>query len=83
MAGTLKVVKIDVRGEVCPAPLLAAAEAIKAAQPDECLELLTDYRPALLTVPAQALQMDWDVSIRRVGPSEWTILLTRSQMETE
>lgn len=78
-----RLVRLDLRGEVCPAPLLQAAEAMKTAGSEECIELLTDHRPALLTIPAYAIGLDWDVRIQRVGPSQWTVVLSRSGAPNE
>ncbi len=83
MPDTRALVTLDVRGEICPSPLIQATEAMNAAGPDEVIAVVTDYFPALLTVPNQALRVGWDVQIVKQGPSEWTITLTRSAFPPE
>jgi len=73
-----KVVKMDVRGEICPFPMMKATDAMKAAKEGEVIEVLTDHPPALLTIPNQAVKMGWDVNIERTGSSEWKLRLTKS-----
>lgn len=79
MSQVSKVTKLDVRGEICPYPMLKATDAMKAAKAGETIEVLTDHPPALLTIPNQAVKLGWDVAIQRTGPSEWKLVLTRSQ----
>ena len=73
------VTKLDVRGEICPFPMMAAVDAMKVAQGGEVIEVLTDHPPALITIPNQAVKMGWDVSIQRTEASEWKVVLARSQ----
>lgn len=77
---TQKVIRVDVRGEICPYPMLRAVEAMTKAQGEEGIEVLTDHPPALLTIPNEAVKRGWDVSIQRLGPSEWKIALTKSRV---
>ena len=74
-------VAIDVRGEICPVPMMKAVDAMESAGEGETVEVLTDHPPALLTIPNQALQKGWDVSIKNVGSAEWKVVLTRSEAE--
>jgi TusA-related sulfurtransferase len=69
---------MDVRGEICPFPMMKATDAMKAAKEGEVIEMLTDHPPALLTIPNQAVKMGWDVNIERTGSSEWKLKLTKS-----
>ena len=46
--------KIDVRGEICPYPMMKTSEALKKLEGDETLEVLTDHAPALGTIPWEA-----------------------------
>ncbi|GBD10722.1 hypothetical protein HRbin23_00367 [bacterium HR23] len=78
-----KLVRLDVRGEVCPYPMLKASEAMKKAKGDEVIEVLTDHPPALLTIPNEAVKLGWDVSIQRTASAEWKITLTKSQTPEE
>ena len=43
--------KLDVRGEICPYPMLKTEHALKTLPPGETLEVITDHPPALVTFP--------------------------------
>ena len=67
---------IDVRGEICPYPMMRASEELKRLPPDEALDVLTDHAPALTTIPWEAAKHGRRATIERVGQSEWRIKLT-------
>jgi tRNA 2-thiouridine synthesizing protein A len=70
---------LDVRGEICPYPMMKAVEALKKLQSGEdTLEVLTDHAPALTTIPWEAAKMGFEADIDEVGSPEWRITLTRS-----
>ncbi len=69
---------LDVRGEICPYPMLRAKEAMEGAAVGEVLELLTDHPPALTTVPWQAQKLGFTADVRELGGAEWEITLSRS-----
>src|ERR671937_2072375 len=66
---------LDVRGEICPYPMMKASEALKKLDPGETLEVLTDHAPALSTIPWEAAKHGFRASIERVGSPEWLIRL--------
>jgi TusA-related sulfurtransferase len=66
---------IDVRGEICPYPMLKTSEVLKKLTPEEPLEVLTDHAPALTTIPWEAAKHGRRATIERVGRSEWRISL--------
>ncbi len=67
--------QLDVRGEICPYPMMKAAEALKKLPDGETLEVLTDHAPALSTIPWEAAKHGYRASIERVGSPEWRITL--------
>jgi TusA-related sulfurtransferase len=69
--------RIDVRGEICPYPMLQAVAGMKRARAGETVEVLTDHPPALETIPTQAARLGFAVTVQEVAPGEW--LLTLSQ----
>ena len=70
---------LDVRGEICPYPMMKAVEAIKKLKPDETtLEVLTDHAPALTTIPWEAAKLGWEADIEEVGSPEWRITLRKT-----
>ena len=73
---TLK--QLDVRGEICPYPMMKTVQALKKLQAGETgLEVLTDHAPALETIPTQAARLGFSTQIEQTLVSEWRILLTR------
>ena len=69
--------RLDVRGEICPYPMLKAVEAMKRLPEGEVLEVITDHAPALETIPTQARRLGFRVKIEQTGNPEWVITLTR------
>lgn len=67
--------KLDVRGEICPYPMMKAAEALKKLPQGESLEVVTDHAPALSTIPWEAARQGYRAQIERVGNPEWRITL--------
>ena len=71
--------QLDVRGEICPYPMMRTVQALKRLKPDQpTLNVVTDHAPALETIPTQAARLGYDVQITEQQPSEWHILLTRT-----
>jgi len=66
---------LDVRGEICPYPMMKAAEALKKLGRGESLQVLTDHASALSTIPWEAAKHGFRASIERVGSPEWLITL--------
>ncbi len=69
---------LDVRGEICPYPMMRTATALKKlSADDQTLEVVTDHAPALETIPTQAARLGFTTAVEEVGGSEWRITLTR------
>ncbi len=69
---------LDVRGEICPYPMMRTVSALKKLSAEEnVLEVVTDHAPALDTIPTQAARLGFKTEVEEVGGSEWRILLTR------
>lgn len=72
--------KLDVRGEVCPYPMMKAVEAMKQLDGrGEGVVVVTDHAPCLETIPFQAEWFGWDCSIEETGHPEWTITLRQRE----
>ena len=67
---------LDVRGEVCPYPMMKAVEAMKKVKDSEEVVVITDHAPCLETIPPQAARLGYQVTIEVVGSPEWKITLT-------
>ncbi|MFP3947284.1 MAG: sulfurtransferase TusA family protein [Longimicrobiales bacterium] len=69
---------LDVRGEICPYPMMRTVSALKKlSTDDQALEVVTDHAPALETIPTQAARLGFTTAVEEVGGSEWRITLTR------
>jgi TusA-related sulfurtransferase len=68
---------LDVRGEVCPYPMLRTVEALAELSAEEELDVLTDHAPALATIPWQAAKRGYLVDVREIGAA-WQLTLRRS-----
>jgi len=77
--GTNKIKKLDLRGEICPYPMLKTNEELDSNKNIEILEVITDHSPALSTIPPQALKRGYDVEIDEIDNSEWKIILSKEK----
>jgi tRNA 2-thiouridine synthesizing protein A len=68
--------QLDVRGEVCPYPMLKAVEAMKKLKGAEAVVVVTDHAPCLETIPPQATRHGYTFTVEQTGSPEWTITLT-------
>jgi tRNA 2-thiouridine synthesizing protein A len=72
--------ELDVRGEICPYPMMKTVQALKKLSSDELgLEVITDHAPALDTIPTQAARLGYSASIEETGTPEWRITLRRGE----
>lgn len=69
--------ELDVRGEICPYPMMKAVEALRALPKGELLEVYTDHAPCLETIPTQGARLGFETSIEQIGSPEWRITLRR------
>lgn len=74
---TQTIVEVDVRGEICPFPMMKAVEAMKKAKAGEVIQVLLDHAPALDTIPTQATRLGWEFQVEETGSPEWRMTLTR------
>ena len=76
--------KLDVRGEVCPYPMMRTVSALKKRPGDETtLQVITDHPPALETIPTQAARLGFRTDIEETDTSEWRLTITRNEAEAE
>ena len=72
--------QLDVRGEICPYPMMKTVQALKKLKGDELgLAVVTDHAPALETIPTQAARLGYTAQIEETGSPEWTITLTKNE----
>ena len=77
MSDESQLITLDVRGEICPVPLVKATEAMRGASHSDEIEMLTDFMPAVLVVTNAAIKEGWNINIQATGEKEWKVLLTR------
>ena len=68
--------KLDVRGEICPYPMLKAVDAMKALKGADDVVVITDHAPCLETIPPQASRYGYAYRVEPRGVAEWTITLS-------
>tara|TARA_B110001454_G_C12443490_1_gene318915 strand:+ start:144 stop:380 length:237 start_codon:yes stop_codon:yes gene_type:complete len=69
---------LDVRGEICPYPMMKTNELLDGDQKGvKVLDVLTDHPPALSTVPPQAMKRGYEVEIDELGIGEWRLRLSK------
>ncbi len=75
---------LDVRGEICPYPMMRTVSALKKLSADErVLVVVTDHAPALETIPTQAARLGFRTDIEEMGASEWRLTITRIEAQEE
>ena len=70
---------LDVRGEICPYPMLRTNKKLDESEPTlQELDVLTDHPPALSTIPPEAMKRGYGCEIEELGSGEWKIHLFKS-----
>ncbi|SVE14455.1 uncharacterized protein METZ01_LOCUS467309 [marine metagenome] len=67
--------ELDVRGEICPYPMMKAVDAMKQLKGSDSVVVITDHAPCLDTIPPQAGRFGYTCEIEESGGAEWTIKL--------
>ena len=67
--------KLDVRGEVCPYPMMLAVQAMQKNADGDEIVVVTDHPPTLETIPPQAARLGYSYEQEETGSPEWTITL--------
>ncbi|MBM4410388.1 MAG: sulfurtransferase TusA family protein [Chloroflexi bacterium] len=76
MAESTVVPVLDVRGEICPYPMLRTNKELDEVRPGVAeLDVITDHPPALSTIPPEAMKRGYGVEIEEVREGEWKIRL--------
>ena len=67
---------LDVRGEICPYPMMRTNQELDDTVPPlSKLDVLTDHPPALSTIPPEAIKRGYGCEIEEEKPGEWRIKL--------
>ena len=73
--------ELDVRGEICPYPMMKAVEAMKKVKGEENIVVITDHAPCLDTLPLQVGRYGYTYQVEETGSPEWTITLIPAQSD--
>lgn len=75
-----KVPTLDVRGEICPYPMLRTNRELDEERPGvEQLFVVTDHPPALSTIPPEAMKRGYGCEIEELKPGEWRIHIFKGE----
>ena len=74
MTASSEVPVLDVRGEICPYPMLRTNRELDDVRPGVPeLTVITDHPPALSTIPPEAMKRGYGCEISERRPGEWEI----------
>ncbi|MCH2524089.1 MAG: sulfurtransferase TusA family protein [Dehalococcoidia bacterium] len=76
MVDEVTVELLDVRGEICPYPMIRTNKELDESDPAPIsLDVLTDHPPALSTIPPEAMKRGYGCEIEEIAAGEWKIHL--------
>ena len=65
---------LDVRGEICPYPMIQTNKILDDTTLNlTSLDVLTDHPPALSTIPPEAMKRGYGCEIEEASDGEWVI----------
>lgn len=70
---------IDVRGQICPYPVMETRDALKRLETGQVLEVVCDYEPAALTtIPSFCEWKKYPLETVEEGPALWRLYIQRT-----
>ena len=70
---------LDVRGEICPYPMILTNKRLDDSMSlVNALDVLTDHPPSLSTIPPEAMKRGYGCEIEELNSGEWKIHLFKS-----
>lgn len=74
---------LDVKGYVCPYPVIYTRKALTRLSPGELLEVITDNPPSCENVPRVVREEGHEVlSVEKVGEGVWKILIRKGGVKS-
>ncbi len=71
-------IRLDLRGEVCPFTFVKTKVKLEELEPGELLEVIVDHEPAVRDVPRSVEAEGHEVlSVEKIGENEWRILIRK------
>ena len=68
---------LDLRGLICPDPLMRVIEALTSAEPGQRVVAEVNFSPAVLTLTSLVQRRPWDVLIEGIADGEWRLTFSR------
>ena len=71
---------VDVRGQICPYPIIIIKKTLKNLKPGEVLEVQTDFQLAVsITIPAFCHRIGYPFEIRDMGKKNWLVMIQKKE----
>lgn len=70
-------IRLDLRGKVCPYPTTEVYRTIQSLPPGERIEVVSDYVPARFTVPALVTDLNCTCELRDGENGLFTIVIEK------
>jgi len=65
--------KVDLTGEVCPAPLWRVQEELKKMQPGDKIIVITDFNRSVRNIVDLAVRLKYDYDLEEISPGIWEV----------
>ena len=80
----VEVIDIDLRGDVCPYPLIVAIKKISEIEDslkkgEKILRFIIDHPPATRSIPREAEKRGYETELKKTGAAEWEITIKRKR----
>lgn len=70
-------IKVDVRGETCPIPLVETRKALRKASPGDVIEVAGTHPASKLEIPMAAEALELELVSVEGTETDWTIRIRR------
>ena len=74
-----KIKTIDIKGEVCPYTFVLTKLHLEEMEPDQILEVIIDYGPAVENIPRSIKDQNLGtvLGVDKIGKKEWKITIRK------
>jgi len=70
-------IRVDVRGETCPVPLVEMRKALRRAQPGDIIEILGTHPASQKEIPMAVEALSLELLSVEGSPTDWVIRIRR------
>ena len=72
--------RIDIKGLICPYPVMKVRDALKKMESGQTLEAITDYESAVKTsIPKFCDKKGCPLEVKDNGDGSWTLLIKKKE----